>query len=78
MCLADRARIVLIITDYKPKDRASSGLSAVPVSNAGIYGDLCLLHTPVTDKQDQPVCTCTMFLIPVFYGMFPAPQVPCL
>lgn len=69
---------VSIITVYKPKNRAASGLNAVPVSNAGVCGDLCLRHTPVTDKQDKPVCTRTMFLIPVFYRMFPAPQVPCL
>lgn len=66
---------VSIITVYKPQN---SGLNAVPVSNAGVCGDLCLRHTPVTDKRDKPVCTRTMFLIPVFYRMFPAPQVPCL
>ncbi len=66
------------IMDYKSKDGAKSGLSDVPVSSAAIYGDLSLQHTPVMEKHDKPVCTRTMFLIPVFYRMFLAPQVPCL
>lgn len=64
--------------DYKRKDGATSGLSAVFVSSAAIYGDLCLQHTPVTEKHNKPVCAHTVFLIPVFYRMFLAPHVPCL